>query len=101
VGVGRKPPQALSFQFVQRVVPAAELEEETMRWARHCRRPPSPQFAHAKDKIRRSIELMGVSSLHAVLGDHIQTARLWTNDPPAEGDKFGRDSGADQDVARV
>jgi enoyl-CoA hydratase/carnithine racemase len=107
--------QALHFQFVQRVVPGEELEEETTRWARHCARIPTPQFAHAKDKIRRSIELMGMSSMHAVLEDHIQMARLWADDTQAEGDQLARDreeggfskarrgpdSDVDQDVARV
>jgi enoyl-CoA hydratase len=93
--------QALTLQFVQRVVPSDELEEETMRWARHCARPPSAQFAHSKDKIRRSIELMGMSSMHTVLEDHVQMARLWPEDPQIARDRSGPDSRADPDVARV
>jgi enoyl-CoA hydratase/carnithine racemase len=59
--------QALQFQLVQRVVPEDEVLEEAIRWARHAAEVPSARFARGKDKIRRSIELLGLNALTSVL----------------------------------
>jgi enoyl-CoA hydratase/carnithine racemase len=62
--------QALHFQLVQRVVPEEELLPEALRWAQHAAQVPSESFGRGKDKIRRSIELLGLSSLPSVLEKH-------------------------------
>lgn len=107
--------QALDFQFVQRVVPEDALQEESMRWARHCARVPSAQFGYGKEKIRRSIELMGISSMHAVLDDHLRMAKLIALESAESGEGFAgdlaegglakavrdRDAGVDQEVSKV
>jgi enoyl-CoA hydratase/carnithine racemase len=62
--------QALQFQLVQRVVPEDEVLDEALRWAQHAARVPSDRFAHGKDKIRRSIELLGLDALPSVLDRH-------------------------------
>jgi enoyl-CoA hydratase len=62
--------QALQFQFVQRVVATDEVLDEAMRWARQVSHISTRRFSHSKDKIRRSIELLGLSSLHTVLDAH-------------------------------
>jgi enoyl-CoA hydratase/carnithine racemase len=59
--------QALQFQFVQRVVPEDEVVEEAMRWARHASMISPSGFSFGKERIRRSIELLGLSSLPSVL----------------------------------
>jgi enoyl-CoA hydratase/carnithine racemase len=60
----------LQFQLVQRVVPEAEVLDEALRWARHAATVPSDRFAHGKDKIRRSVELLGLHALTSVLDPH-------------------------------
>jgi enoyl-CoA hydratase len=62
--------QALQFQFVQRVLPEDEVVGEAVRWAQQASLVPSARFGYAKDKIRRSFELMGLSSLASVLDPH-------------------------------
>jgi 2-(1,2-epoxy-1,2-dihydrophenyl)acetyl-CoA isomerase len=59
--------QALQFQFVQRVVPEGEVVEEARRWAEQAALIPTTGFAYSKDQIRRSVELLGLNSLHAAL----------------------------------
>jgi enoyl-CoA hydratase/carnithine racemase len=51
--------EAHQFQFVQRVVPQDELEQETRRWARNCANVTN--FAPAKWNIRRVYEIQGTS----------------------------------------
>ena len=60
--------QALQFQFVQRVVAEDDVVEEAMRWAHQTALIDSEGFARGKDKIRRSIELLGLANLPSVLG---------------------------------
>ena len=62
--------QALQFQLVQRVLPEEEVVAEALRWASHAATIPSDRFAHGKDKIRRSIELLGLNDLPSVLDRH-------------------------------
>jgi enoyl-CoA hydratase len=59
--------QALQFQFVQRVLPPDEVLDEALRWARQAAQVPAEAFAHSKEKIRRSVELLGLNALPAVL----------------------------------
>jgi enoyl-CoA hydratase len=59
--------QALQFQLVQRVVPEENVVDEAVRWARQAALVPSDRFAIGKDKIRRSIEVLGLNNLPAVL----------------------------------
>jgi enoyl-CoA hydratase len=68
--------QALQFQLVQRVLPTEEVVAEALRWADHAARIPSDRFAHGKDKIRRSIELLGLSDLPSVLDRHPDSVAL-------------------------
>lgn len=60
--------QALQFQLVQRVVDTGDVLPEALRWASQTALIPSDAFAHGKDKIRRSYEVMGLSNLPSVLG---------------------------------
>lgn len=98
--------EALQFQLVQRVVPNAELIGEARRWAEQAARIPSERFGHAKDEIRRSFELLGLSSLHAAVarqtpprtGPRIET--LADTAGMAAALSF-RDEGIDDDVSRV
>jgi enoyl-CoA hydratase/carnithine racemase len=62
--------QALQFQFVQRVLPEDEVLDEALRWAKQATMIPPARFGHAKDKIRRSVELMGLAQLASVLDTH-------------------------------
>jgi enoyl-CoA hydratase/carnithine racemase len=59
--------QALQFQFVQRVVPEAEVLPEAHRWAEQAALIPTSGFGHNKDIIRRSVELLGLGSLSSAL----------------------------------
>lgn len=59
--------QALQFQFVQRVVAEDDVVAEALRWANQAALIPPEGFAHGKDKIRRSIELMGLANLPSAL----------------------------------
>lgn len=59
--------QALQFQLVQRVVTEDQVAIEARRWAQQAALVPSEQFAHGKDRIRRSFELLGLNDLHAAL----------------------------------
>lgn len=58
---------ALTHQFVQRVVPTEEVLDEAIRWAEQAALVSPSGFAYGKEKIRRSVELMGLSSLPSVL----------------------------------
>jgi enoyl-CoA hydratase/carnithine racemase len=62
--------QALQFQLVQRVLPEDEVLDEALRWAKLAAQVPSDAFARGKDKIRRSVELLGLSALPSVLDKH-------------------------------
>jgi enoyl-CoA hydratase/carnithine racemase len=62
--------QALAFQFVQRVLPQEDVTGEALRWARQAAQISPEAFAHSKEKIRRSIEVLGLSSLHTVLSQY-------------------------------
>jgi enoyl-CoA hydratase len=62
--------QALQFQFVQRVVAENQVHDEALRWARQAALIPSAGFAQGKDRIRRSVELMGLNNLPAALERH-------------------------------
>ena len=99
--------EAHQLEFVQRVVPEDELVDEARRWAAQLALIPSPSFGHAKDQIRRSYELMGLSSVHAALARY---------GPPREGRRSieaalheggiaaalrQRDEGIDEDISRV
>ena len=66
--------QALHFQLVQRVLPEEEVVDEALRWAAQAARIPGDSFAQGKDKIRRSIELMGLSALPSVLDKQVTTS---------------------------
>ncbi|HTH27804.1 MAG TPA: enoyl-CoA hydratase/isomerase family protein [Sphingobium sp.] len=59
--------QALQFQLVQRVLPEDAVVAEALRWARQAALIPSESFAQGKDRIRRSIELLGLNDLPAAL----------------------------------
>lgn len=59
--------QAHQFQLVQRVVPENEVVDEARRWAEQAALIPPAGFSHGKDQIRRSVELLGLNSLHAAL----------------------------------
>ena len=59
--------QALQFQFVQRVLPPEDVTAEALRWAHQAAQIPTESFAHSKEKIRRSVELLGLSALPSVL----------------------------------
>ena len=59
--------QALQFQLVQRVVPEEDVVAEARRWAQHAATVPSDAFGRGKDRIRRSVELLGLNTLHAAL----------------------------------
>lgn len=58
--------QALKWDFVQRVVPEADLEEETYRWAEELCKIPVEQIQHAKDHLHRIYELMGLANIVTV-----------------------------------
>jgi enoyl-CoA hydratase/carnithine racemase len=60
--------EANLHQFVQRVVPRAELEAETQRWAEEAREMSSPKYAQAKLAIRRVYETMFLSWAQQVPG---------------------------------
>ena len=66
--------QALQFQFVQRLVPQEEVPAVALKWARQAALIPSDRFMRGKDKIRRTIELMGLSNLHSVLDRELISA---------------------------
>ena len=76
--------QALQFQFVQRVVPEEDVLDEALRWAQHAAQVPSDRFAVGKDKIRRSIELLGLNALTSVLDPHPGASGVGRPDPRAE-----------------
>jgi enoyl-CoA hydratase/carnithine racemase len=98
--------EAHQLQFVQRVVPEDELVDEARRWAAQLALIPSSRFGHGKDQIRRSYELMGLSSVHAAIARY---------GPPREGRSIEaalheggiaaalrqRDEGIDDDISRV
>jgi enoyl-CoA hydratase len=58
---------ALQFQFVQRVLPEGEVLDEARRWAAQLLLINSDTFTYGKERIRRSVELMGLSSFPSVL----------------------------------
>lgn len=58
--------QALKWDFVQRVVPEADLERETYRWAEELCKIPPEQIKHAKDHLHRIYELMGLVNIVSV-----------------------------------
>jgi enoyl-CoA hydratase len=58
--------QALKWDFVQRVVPEADLERETYRWAEELCKIPAEQIKHAKDHLHRIYELMGLANIVTV-----------------------------------
>ena len=62
--------QALQFQFVQRVVPEGDVVDEATRWARHAAQINPAGFMRGKDRIRRSIEAIGLNALAPVLAQH-------------------------------
>lgn len=59
--------KALQFQFVQRVLPEDEVVAEALRWANQASMASPSEFAFSKERIRRSVELMGLSSLPSAL----------------------------------
>lgn len=59
--------EALQFQLVQRVLPEEDVFEEALRWGLQAALISPEGFAKGKDKIRRSVELMGLNQLSAVL----------------------------------
>jgi enoyl-CoA hydratase/carnithine racemase len=71
--------QALQLHFVQRVVPVDEVPAEARRWADQVALVDTVQFAHAKDQIRRSYELLGLSLVPAAL-NHFGPPRVETPD---------------------
>jgi enoyl-CoA hydratase len=58
---------ALQFQFVQRVVAEDQVLEEAMRWAQQLTLADPDVFSYGKERIRRSVELLGLSALSSVL----------------------------------
>jgi enoyl-CoA hydratase/carnithine racemase len=68
--------QALQFQFVQRVVPEEGVVEEALRWAKQAALIPSEAFAHGKDNIRRSIELLGLNNLPSALHRQVVDGKI-------------------------
>jgi enoyl-CoA hydratase/carnithine racemase len=75
--------EALAFHFVQRVVPEAQLEDETRRWARQAALIPTESFGNSKEGIHRTYELMGLAMAPAAL-------KRWGPPPPAAGSSFSR-----------
>jgi enoyl-CoA hydratase len=55
--------RALQWDYVQRVVPAASLDEETDRWAQEAARTPPEHYAVAKEAIHRAYEIRGLAGL--------------------------------------
>jgi enoyl-CoA hydratase/carnithine racemase len=101
--------QALQFQLVQRVVPEDQVLDEALRWARQVSLVPSEAFGHGKDKIRRSIELLGLNSLPSVLDKNPRLSggeerASFTGNVPAGGAKElvqSLGAGFDPDIARI
>ncbi len=99
--------EALQFQFVQRVVPEDQLVDEARRWAAQCALIPSDSFGHAKDQIRRSYELLGLSHLHAALSrygpprpDRPSMEKIVNEQGIAAALRM-RDEGIDEDISRI
>jgi len=55
--------KALQWDYVQRVVPADKLDEETDRWALEAARTPPEHYALAKEAIHRAYEIRGLAGL--------------------------------------
>jgi enoyl-CoA hydratase/carnithine racemase len=55
--------KALQMDYVQRVVPAEKLDEETDRWAIDAGKTPPEHYAAAKEAIHRSYEIRGLSGI--------------------------------------
>ena len=58
--------QALKWDFVQRVVPEAEVENEVRNWADQIAQVPTKQVQAAKTGIHRQYELMGFANMAGV-----------------------------------
>ena len=58
--------QALKWDFVQRVVPLEELEDELQTWADQIAAVPLEQLKAAKMNINRQYELMGLNNMAGV-----------------------------------
>lgn len=64
--------QALQFQFVQRVVPADQLATESQRWLEQLTLIPTEYFMTAKQGLRRTYELLGLSWLQGLRNPPLQ-----------------------------
>jgi enoyl-CoA hydratase/carnithine racemase len=58
--------KALELDYVQRVVPAEELDAETDRWALEASRTPPEHYAAAKEAIHRAYEIRGLAGIALV-----------------------------------
>lgn len=100
--------QALDYQYVQRVVPPAKLEEETNRWAEYICKLTPEAVQETKHAIHRMYEVMGLANMMG-LGDRAPRLQTGYNQEFSqivrekglkEALKF-RDSQFDPDIARV
>lgn len=64
--------RARELDFVQRVVPAEELEAEAGRWCDYLARIPIEHFTTAKQGMRRTYEQLGISWLQAIRNPPLQ-----------------------------
>jgi enoyl-CoA hydratase/carnithine racemase len=84
-------PEALRIGLVNRVVPAARLEEETRLFATRLASTPPQSFLAAREAVRRSLS----SSLSAMLVYERQAQKLcWESEDCAEGIKAFREKRA-------
>lgn len=100
--------QALEMHIVQRVVPVAEVEAETRRWAEQLTLIPTEHLQVAKMSIHRMYELMGLVNMATVQNKvvgHPPTAenQEWWHEA-VDGVKSAlgsRNQGFDDEIARL
>ncbi len=100
--------KAHDMDYVQRVVPADELDAETDRWAIEASKIPSQQYAGAKEMIHRVYEIRGLVGIamiqNKVTGHGSAEDRKFFEMVQERGMKEAlkyRDSQFDQSVAQI
>jgi enoyl-CoA hydratase/carnithine racemase len=101
-------PMRVDMDYVQRVVPLAELDAETDRWAIEASKIPSQQYAAAKEMIHRVYEIRGLVGIamieNKVTGHGSAEDRKFFEMVQERGMKEAlkyRDSQYDQSVAEI
>ena len=100
--------EALAWSFVQRVVPVEDVRAEARRWAAEAAKVPGPQYAAAKQGVRRFYEVAGLlaaaGSPDITSGHGTDTANaFWrqVQDHGLENALRQRDVGFDEGIAKV